>query len=460
MEHMQYALGERLVGSAMKYKNYEALSELLSLDCLKNSTSKILSRIILSDDLEAMKILLQYRSPNQAHCYNIVQRRTLEYDRYIEYQMSVEPLGLCAFLGRTEMAGLLLNCGAKVGGRDAEDILCAYSEIPLGDSTVNIDTISKIRIVMSWKEGANVKVMEPIQAISGLPLWAYSLFAADINAVSYFLDLGEDEPNRAVDLAISMVTRGEVIRLLREKKPRIMAQLDFNYMLRRYWPDALREYLREMPVIPQGAAQMMGRPLLREYDLFFAMAGSFKLALREEEFMQSLRLLFVAGYTPTQEDFVYLAKLMTVFRSQQLLKFLQGKLPKTIDGGDILDLLPIGDRDWEFGKQLVDSGIRFTCSIDEEFRSDLDVCYTTLNRLLMLVDFQFLCPEFLDAIASAVIVNRSKKGIALLWKRGFLRKENLSAAVELISEFQIEELYEMAVELAGKSGGSEKKYGL
>ena len=182
--------------------------------------------------------------------------------------------------------------------------------------------------------------------------------------------------------------------------------------------------------------------------------------LREEDFVDTLKYLLKHGYRLTREDVERLIMWMVLFRSERLLNILKGKIPQGMDVSPWIDYLPLDEKAWEFGKKLVEAGIRFRCVIDKDFKCYRTKRYMELTRLFKLVEFEIRQPELLDCMSASVLFTRSKRSMALLWKQGLINKQNLTQAVKLICELQLTELYEFSAELAGTTGGSEVRYEL
>ena len=444
---------EQIVNYAIDRGNAELIEEIMENERFLRMRVHLLQMAVEQDQPELLRIALRYVDPNtliQSDNFNSDENRgSEECDEGTRYYMTAEPLGVCAIQGKVELAKVLLEHGARPEGIKPEDIMIkkyAY---------VRPFTYAKMDIHLRWKE--NGKMMaERGGSLKCLPPWAYGLYCTDHRAAEFFLSLGEDRYSLELAMAISLVSDGEIIRILQEKKPKLMAALEPKFILRRFWPQAVKQYFSAEREIPVNAVELMGTYFFEDYDV----RRDFHRSFREDDFAETLKYLLTHGYRLTKEDVEQLTMYMVFFRSEWLFHILKGKIPSGMDVSRWIDVLPVNEQSWTFGKQLLDAGIRFRCVIDKDFKCYETKRYTELTRLFKLVDFEIRQPELLDCMSASSLFTRSKRAMALLWKHGLINKENLSQAVKLICDLQLTELYEFSAELAGTTGGSEVRYEL
>ncbi|MBO4992153.1 MAG: hypothetical protein J6E42_08370 [Firmicutes bacterium] len=451
-----------LLDLAMQKENREVLRTILSHPQFSGLGSYVMRTALAEGDIALLDLVLDYTNANLPY-YDRVQQKIEGYSaghigtacsEGMGFHMTVEPLGWCAVRGKREMAELLLRRGARPEGCTVRDMMDQGKKNymrPMG--------ATYLEFLFRWEEDGE-QYMERTSSVIGLPPWAYAMYCEDLAAAEYFLELGEDRYSLSLALAVSMVRSGPMIRLLRKTKPKLMEQIRPEFILRRFWPDAVREFFADGREIPRGAVSIMGRNLFEEYDIVEEQMKPTRVGFREKEFMETLRFLMERGYRLTKEDLDYLVCVMVVFRSQRLLELLKGRIPKDTDMSDFIDLIPVDEKDWEFGKKLEEAGVRFQCVIDDHLPMYRDLNCPQLMRLFRLVEFEKKDTDQLDALVRSAIFSRSRRAAALVWKRGLLNRKNLAQATEMICDYQIKELYEFIAELAAASGGSEVRYEL
>lgn len=367
--------------------------------------------------------------------------------------MTAEPLGICALQGKVELGKILLEHGARPEGMIPADVMEKKAQY------LRPFNYAKMEVHMRWEEDERI-LMERCNGLKRLPPWAYAMYCNDIEAAEFFLGLGEDRCSLELAMAVSMVSKREIIKLLQEKKPNLMASLEEKFILRRFWPEAVKQYFDQGREIPANAVELMGTYLFEEYDIQTDRRNPDVMGFREDDFVETLKYLLKHGYRLTKDDLERLTLCMVIFRSERLWGVLKGKIPQGMDVSAWIDFLPLEEQTWPFGKKLAENGIRFKCVLDQDFKCYETKHYMELNRLFKLVDFELRQPEVLDCMSASALFTRSKRAMALLWKKGLINKENLSQAVKLICELQLTELYEFCAELAGTTGGSEVRYEL
>jgi len=447
---------EQIVDYAIDRENAELIEEIMENERFSGMGVHLLQMAVERDHPELLKTALRYVDPNiliQSDNFDPGENRNSdpveEYDVGTRYYMTAEPLGVCAIQGKVELAKILLEHGARPEGMIPADIMRkknVYSR-PF--------TYAKMDIHERWKENDKLMV-ERGGGLKRLPPWAYGIYCKDHRAAGFFLSLGEDRYSLELAMAISLVGDGEIIRILQEKKPKLMEALEPKFILRRFWPQAVKQYFSNGREIPVNAVELMGAYYFEECDV----RRDVRRPFREADFTETLKYILNHGYRLTKADVEQLTMYMVFFRSERLLNILKGKIPSGMDISRWIDILPLEEQSWTFGKQLLDAGVRFHCVIDQEFKCYTTKRYTELTRLFKLVDFEIRRPELLDCMSASALFTRSKRAMALLWKHGLINKENLSQAVKLICDLQLTELYEFSAELAGTTGGSEVRYEL
>lgn len=458
--HIVIQCAEDVIEFAAEEGDAAILRTILEHDAFSGMGSYLIKEAVERNDAELLRLALDYSNPNaliHGIVYETVGGRTRpfpeDYGEGTKYFMTVEPLGFCAIQGKVELAKILLERGARPEGITAADLMERRTK------NLRAYSFSKMEIQVRWEEDGSMR-MEPSGSLKRLPPWAYGLYCQDIQAAEFFLGLGEDRWSLELAMAISMVSNGEIIRILQEKKPKLMEAMEPKFILRRFRPEAVKQYFSAGREIPADAVEQMGTYLFEEYDARMDRSAPITLGIRDKDFVEVLKYLLKNGYHLTKNDVERLTMWMVFFRSERLLNILKGKVPMGIDVSQWIDFLPLGEKEWEFGKKLVEAGIRFRCVVDSEFKCYGTKHYMELNRMFKLVDFELRQPEILDCMSASALFTRSKRSMALLWKQGLINKENLNQAVKLICELQLTELYEFSAELAGTTGGSEVRYEL
>lgn len=458
--HIVIQCAEEVVEFAVEEGDAAILRTILEHKAFSGMGSHLIKVAVERNDAELLRLALDYTNPN-ALIHGVEfepaagRDKTFpdDYGEGTKYFMTVEPLGLCAIQGKVELAKVLLEYGARPEGIAAADLMERKMQ------NLRAYSFAKLEIHLRWNEDSRMR-MEPCGSLKRLPPWAYGLYCQDIQAAEFFLGLGEDRWSLEVAMAISLVSNGEMIRILQEKKPKLMAALEPKFILRRFRPEVVKQYFSAGQEIPADAVELMGTYLFEDYDLRIDRSNLTTLGIRDKDFVEVLKYLLKNGYRLTKNDVERLTMWMVYFRSERLLNILKGKVPQGIDVSQWIDYLPLGEKEWGFGKKLMEAGIRFRCVIDKDFKCYGMKHYMELNRMFKLVDFELRQPEVLDCMSASALFNRSKRSMALLWKQGLINKENLNQAVKLICELQLTELYEFSAELAGTTGGSEVRYEL
>ena len=460
--HMVSHYKRELLNGAMEQRKLSLVDLMLDHKEFWGMETMVMAEAVTEDDRELLEVALNYANPNGYLSYFGHQKLEGKWESTfpgrkvdgMSYYIHGEPLALCAFRGNVDLAKLLMERGAREDGMALEDLLNRRN--PEGIGT---ECNSRLGCSLRWDKNNHHYLMKCHDSLN-LPPWAYAMHCEDPEKASWFLSLGKDGYSLELALAVSMVRSGAIMDLLLEKKPQLMSRVEPEFILRYYWPEAVERYFDSGKEIPKNAVQMMGSYVFEEYDFVMEMEKPIQPGIREDDFIKTLKILMKRGYRLDQEDLEYLTKVMVAFRSEKLLKILKGRVPQDLDFSGWIDLLPVKEQDWEFGQQLVKEGIRFQVVIQENSPPCFVKNYHQTTRLLKLAEIQSSQPNSLDSFTRSVLLSRSKKAVALLWKKGLLNPMNLSEATRLICEVQITELYDLMTELAGVTGGSEKRYEL